>query len=207
MSYRVAVRALCEFAAKVGDLDLRFTPSPTAQEGIAGHQAVVARRDADYLAEYRLSGDYRMLTVSGRADGYDPAQNLLEEIKTHRGVVERIPDNHRQLHWAQARVYGWLMCIERELEEIELAVVYFNVLSKKETVFRETFSAGALRRFFETLCERFIAWAEQEVAHRRARDSGLEALRFPHPAFRTGQRELAESVYRAARDGHCLMAQ
>ncbi|EPN67268.1 Uvs006, partial [Pseudomonas syringae pv. actinidiae ICMP 19101] len=27
--YAVAVRALCEFTAKVGDLDLRFTPSPT----------------------------------------------------------------------------------------------------------------------------------------------------------------------------------
>lgn len=207
VSYRVAVRALCEFAAKVGDLDLRFTPSPTAQEGIAGHQAVVARRGAEYLAEYRLSGEYRMLTVSGRADGYDPAQNLLEEIKTHRGAVERIPDNHRQLHWAQARVYGWLLCRERELETIELAVVYYNVLSKKETVFRETFPADALRSFFETLCERFITWAEQEVAHRRARDSGLEQLRFPHPAFRTGQRELAEAVYRAARDGRCLMAQ
>jgi DNA excision repair protein ERCC-2 len=38
----VAVRALCEFTAKQGDLDLRFTPSPTAQEGIAGH----AHRDA-----------------------------------------------------------------------------------------------------------------------------------------------------------------
>ena len=34
MSYSVAVRALCEFTAKVGDLDLRFTPSPSAQEGI-----------------------------------------------------------------------------------------------------------------------------------------------------------------------------
>jgi DNA excision repair protein ERCC-2 len=28
--YTVAVRALCEFTAKAGDLDLRFTPSPTA---------------------------------------------------------------------------------------------------------------------------------------------------------------------------------
>ena len=33
MTYTVAVRALCEFSAKVGDLDLRFTPSPTAQKG------------------------------------------------------------------------------------------------------------------------------------------------------------------------------
>lgn len=42
MNYTVAVRALCEFSAKTGDLDLRFTPSPspTAQEGMAGHATV-----------------------------------------------------------------------------------------------------------------------------------------------------------------------
>ena len=44
MQYTVAVRALCEFTAKLGDLDLRFTPSPTALEGMAGHAMVVARR-------------------------------------------------------------------------------------------------------------------------------------------------------------------
>ena len=54
MSYTVAVRALCEFSAKVGDLDLRFTPSPTAQEGIAGHRRVVARREV--AAEWRAAG-------------------------------------------------------------------------------------------------------------------------------------------------------
>jgi hypothetical protein len=40
---RVSVRALCAFGAKAGDLDLRFTPSPSAQEGIAGHQLVQPR--------------------------------------------------------------------------------------------------------------------------------------------------------------------
>ena len=44
MKYTVAVRALTEFTAKQGDLDLRFTPSPSAQEGIAGHATVTARR-------------------------------------------------------------------------------------------------------------------------------------------------------------------
>ncbi len=46
MSYAVAVRALCEFTAKEGDLDLRFTPAPTAAEGMAGHSTVVGRRGA-----------------------------------------------------------------------------------------------------------------------------------------------------------------
>ena len=76
-TYTVAVRALCEFAAKQGDLDLRFTPSPTSQQGINGHQTVAASRSASYRSEVSLSGAYRHLVVRGRADGYDPEQQLL----------------------------------------------------------------------------------------------------------------------------------
>ena len=50
-TYTVAVRALCEFAAKQGDLDLRFTPSPTSQQGVNGHQTVAASRSASYRSE------------------------------------------------------------------------------------------------------------------------------------------------------------
>ncbi|WP_373188319.1 ATP-dependent DNA helicase [Halopseudomonas sp.] len=207
MSYRVAVRSLCEFTAKEGDLDLRFTPAPTAQEGMAGHRTVASRRGAGYLCEVALSGSYRNLQISGRADGYDPELNLLEEVKTHRGDVNRIPQNHRLLHWAQVKVYGWLLCAELELAEVDLAVVYFNVISQKETVLRERFGADTLREFFELQCSRFLAWAEQEAAHRIDRDQSLERLSFPHPSYRRGQRQLAESVYRAARDGRTLMAQ
>jgi Rad3-related DNA helicase len=207
MNYRVAVRSLCEFTAKEGDLDLRFTPAPTAQEGLAGHRTVASRRGANYQCEVTLSGSYHALQVSGRADGYDPDQNLLEEVKTHRGDVSRIPDNHRLLHWAQIKVYGWLLCQEMGLPEVDLAVVYFNVISQKETVLRERFSADTLRIFFELQCQRFLAWAKQEAAHRIERDHSLARLRFPHAIYRRGQRHLAESVYRAARDGKTLMAQ
>ncbi len=207
MSYCVAVRALCEFTAKVGDLDLRFTPSPTAQEGIAGHAQVTARRGTGYEREVALEGQYRQLTVRGRADGYDPRRNRLEEIKTFRGDLERQPANHRQLHWAQARVYGWLLCQSRGLDEIELALVYFDVVSHKETLLVEHHTADALRDFFESLCQRFVAWAEQELAHRAERDQALRALRFPHADFRSGQRQLAEAVYKAACTGTTLMAQ
>ena len=52
-TYTVAVRELCDFAAKQGDLDLRFTPSPTSQQGIAGHRTVAASRSASYRSEVR----------------------------------------------------------------------------------------------------------------------------------------------------------
>ncbi len=159
MTYTVVVRALCEFSAKVADLDLRFTPSPTAQEGIAGHRRVVARRGAGYESEVALQGRYQGLEVRGRADGYDPTANRLEEIKTHRGDLSRQPANHRQLHWAQAKVYGWLLCQARQLDSIEVALVYLDVDSDRQTVFSEQHAATDLQRFFERQCRCFLAWA------------------------------------------------
>jgi len=203
----VAVRTLCEFTAKQGDLDLRFTPSPTAQQGIEGHALVASRRGASWRAELPLQAEHGPLTVRGRADGYDEAANRLEEIKTHRGRLERQPANHRALHWAQLQVYGWLLCRARGLAEVELALVYLDLGSEAETVFAERWSAEALRAAFERRCEAFVAWAEQERAHRTARDAALAALAFPHPDFRAGQRPLAEAVWKATKSGRCLLAQ
>ncbi|WP_237885962.1 ATP-dependent DNA helicase [Pseudomonas sp. PGPR40] len=207
MSYSIAVRALCEFTAKVGDLDLRFTPSPTALEGIVGHRTVASRRSEGYQSEVELEGQYRTLTVKGRADGYDPAQNCLEEVKTYRGDLSKQPANHRQLHWAQAKIYGGLMCQKLQLEQINLALVYFDIVSEKETCLVEVFSAAELQLFFEHHCGLFLQWAEQEMAHREGRNLAAQQLAFPHADFRPGQRHLAESVFKAVSTGRCLMAQ
>ncbi|MDZ3992391.1 ATP-dependent DNA helicase [Pseudomonas sp. Teo4] len=207
MNYCVAVRALCEFSAKVGDLDLRFTPSPTALEGIEGHRRVVARRAADYESEITLEGQYQGLQVRGRADGYDPGRNRLEEIKTYRGDLARQPANHRQLHWAQAKVYAWLLCQARQLTSIDVALVYLDVDSDGQTLISEHYPADELQGFFETQCQRFLAWAQYQEQRLLERNQGLQALSFPYPQFRQGQRQLAETLYKAVSTGRCLMAQ
>jgi len=207
LSYSVAVRALCEFTAKVGDLDLRFTPSPSAQEGIAGHRTVAARRSAHYQSEVALEGEYQQLKVRGRADGYDPDNNRLEEVKTYRGDLDAQPANHRQLHWAQAKVYGWLMCQKLGLTQIDLALVYFDIVGEGETLLNQRFQAADLEAFFNQQCARFLEWAQQEMQHREARNHAAHTLGFPHADFRPGQRVLAESVYKAVSTGRCLMAQ
>ncbi|MDQ7729275.1 ATP-dependent DNA helicase [Halomonas sp. SpR8] len=206
-TYRVAVRALCDFTAREGDLDHRFTPAPSAQEGIQGHTLVASRRGADYIAELPLSGIFEGLTVTGRADGFDPAANRLEEVKTHRGSLERMADNQRALHWAQVKVYGALLCAERGLARITLTLVYLEIASGKETLLSQEASATELQAFFSDQCQRFLAWAEQEADHRQSRDSRLQTLGFPHGTFRPGQRELAEDVYKATSTGRCLLAQ
>ena len=174
---------------------------------MAGHTIVTGRRGADYQSEVGLEGDYKTLTVRGRADGYDPINNLLEEIKTYRGDLHGMADNKRNLHWAQVKIYGWLLCCAQNLSDINLALVYFDIASQDETPLTAHFTKAELKDYFEAHCELFLAWAERELAHRNARDLALNALAFPHPRFRPGQRELAEAVYKTASANTCLMAQ
>jgi DNA excision repair protein ERCC-2 len=203
----VAVRVLCDFAARSGDLDLRFTPSPTGAEGVAGHQAVTARRASGYQRELALSTVCQGLRVQGRADGWDAAAGRLEEIKTHRGEAALIAPNQRALHWAQARVYGAMLCEQLDLPGLEIALIYFNIDTGAETPLAEWHDATALRDDLHALCSRYRAWALQERAHRAARDAALATLPFPFTDFRAGQRGLAEAVYRTHKAGRVLMAQ
>jgi DNA excision repair protein ERCC-2 len=197
---------LCQFTAKRGDLDLRFTPAPSAREGIAGHSIVAKRRGQDYQTEVTLEGTHNGLHVRGRADGYDSQTRRLDECKTYRGDLARMPDNHRALHWAQAKMYGAMLCQKQQLRELRVALVYFDVDTEQETVMAEEFSAEELQAFFEEHCARYATWGNAELEHRQARDRALRALSFPYD-FYPAQRQLAETVYRAAALGEHLLAQ
>lgn len=205
--YTVSVRNLCAFAAKAGDLDLRFTPSPTAQQGRLGHQRVAQRRGPGYETEVSLEGVWHGLRVRGRADGFDPDSRTLDEVKTFRGAVEAIAPHHQQLHWAQAKVYGALICASRAIDKLTLRLVYFNVLDQTEHPLVQRCSAGELRLFLDDLCVRFLSWAHQEQSHRGLRDAALAQLAFPQLPFRPGQRALAAAVYRACLQSHPLLMQ
>ena len=150
--HTIGVRALCEFTAKAGDLDHRFTPTPSAQQGIAGHGVVARRQPPGYLAEVAVCGEHAGLRVRGRADGYDPDSRRVDEVKTHRGPLDKLPSNHRVLHWAQAKIYGWLLCSRFQLDAIEVALVYFDISSQVETVVSEHHTSQDLRAFFEAQC-------------------------------------------------------
>lgn len=205
--FTVPVRTLCEFSARHGDLDRRFTPSATAAEGLQGQQTVARRRGADYETEIVLEAVVGPLRLRGRADGFDPRRGCLEEIKTIRGHPDALPANRRLLHWAQLQTYGALFCRARGLAELTLALVYLDVASQVEVELREVFGADALEALLAARCAAFTDWARQEAAHRQARDAALAALPFPEPDFRPGQRALAEAVYRSTSAGRCLLAQ
>lgn len=204
-AHRVSVKTLCAFSAKRGDIDVRFVPSPTAQQGVAGHLRVQARRGAGYESEVVLSARHGLLHVRGRADGHDTARERVEEIKTFRGRFDAIRNNHRALHWAQAKVYGWMLCERDGLAHIDVALVYLDLGTDEEMVLEERCTREALATHFEGLCAAYAAWADSQAVHHAALSHRLAALAFPYATFRNGQRDIADAAYRAASSARHLL--
>lgn len=203
----VAVKTLVEFAAKSGSLERKFTPSPTGQEGIEGHKYVTSNRPESYQTEISLSIDYAGITFRGRADGYAPHAHCIEEIKTFYGDINAIPQNHRALHWAQAKCYGWMLCTQTACNEITLALVYFNLRDKKEFRFEETWQACDLKIFCEQLAEKYCQWHTQINQRLTYLEAWIERLQFPYSSMHNSQRLMAEAVYKAAATGRVILAE
>lgn len=203
----VAVKTLVEFAAKTGSLDRRFTPAPTGQEGIEGHKKVTSRRGEGYQTEMSLSISYNGITFRGRADGYDPAAHCIDEIKTFYGDVDRIPENHRALHWAQARCYGWMYCALNGCDQVNLALIYFELATETEFLLEENWKASELQKYFELLAEKYCTWQTQLNQRRHQLQQWLEQLQFPYGEMHASQRVMAEAVYKAAATGRVVLAE
>jgi DNA excision repair protein ERCC-2 len=192
----VNVLELCRFTARQGDLDHRYTPAPSAAEGIKAHRLARHSRPQSYQPEFHAQGTCCGLTISGRADGFDPNTGMVEEIKSHRGSPERINPGKTALHRAQLRTYGALIGRAHSLVQLPLKLTYVDIDSGVETSTSEIATVDSLWQELEDKCRLYIRWAHQEAQHREKRDQYLTNIQLPFSGFRTGQRSLSEAVYK-----------
>lgn len=197
---KIAIADLARFCHRRGDIDHRFKSSPTGAEGIAGHQHLYRHRPETYLSEYAVEHRHDLpdmtVVLRGRADGFDPAVNLLEEIKTCRVQPEDIPEEIATLHMAQAKLYAALVAQQEALESVTVRVTWLNIDTHAEWDMTEQCSRDVLSTFLADTLEAFAEWLQLLQAQRRQRDDSLADLAFPYGEFRTGQRQVAELAYK-----------
>ena len=128
--HSVTVRELAEFCFRRGDIDHRQMSSPTGAQGIEGHQRVFGRRPPSYQNEYPVDYQYRyeggVLSVRGRADGYDASEGLVEEIKTCRVNPKSIAPDVVAVHMAQARLYAALISQQNPCEALVVKLTWLK---------------------------------------------------------------------------------
>ena len=207
----VQVRELVEFALRRGDLggEREFVGRNRALAGTRGHQKLQRSRPAGYQKEVRLCHEVETpeftLRIQGRIDGLlaGPQEVMVEEIKTVQGGWDGVAD---PLHWAQAKLYGFMYAHANALEQIAIQMAYLNLDTGEVTEFRNRFSRAELAALFQAATAIYLDWLRAQREWCRQRDASIGALGFPFPHYRPGQRQLAVAAYRAiARGGRLFL--
>jgi len=208
----IAVRELVEFIMQEGDISPGTPVLQRFQDGIKGHKKIQDSRGEGYRQEVSLSATAESprtrLTVQGRADGIEetPSGWIIEEIKTTDMEIGEISEDRFPSHWAQARIYGYIWCRDRELESLTLRLTYLS--NRGGTIsFDKTESAADADAFFTFLTSAYLDWLESFSFTVTGKREAVRKLEFPFREYRPGQRQMAVEVFRTIRDGKVLFAE
>ncbi|WP_434797070.1 ATP-dependent DNA helicase [Terrisporobacter vanillatitrophus] len=203
---KISVRNLVEFIMKKGSIDNRFVGNIKAIEGIRGHQKVQKSYGDEYTSEISIKHTFTYeeveIEVEGRIDGLliENSKVIIDEIKTTTKDLLLIDEDSNPLHWAQVKCYGYMYCIQHDLDNIDLQVTYYNIENKSTRILRKNFQLRELKEFFFKLIDEYKLWVNMEKQWMEIRNESIKSLKFPFEKYRPGQREFAVRVYKSIVD-------
>lgn len=215
----VSIQNLLDYAMQSGDLSAGTRFSSRAVEGTRGHAAVrkafkeSLSGDDVYEAEvpisFQLAGKTVDLEINGRIDGVlkDASGITIHEIKTTTLSLDDIEHDHNLQHWAQAKSYAYMFADRYGLDYITVRLTYYQLDEKQEKSFIDFYSFDALEEFFMPMARDFLEWQELVYGWSDTRNRSIEALEFPYPEYRQGQREFADAVRAAVENREILFAE
>ncbi len=214
-SIKISVRSLVEFVLKSGDIDNRITSDAQKDAMLEGgriHRKLQKlMMGPSYRSEVVLKylvdeRDFQIL-VEGRADGIieDEDGVTIDEIKGVFTDISRL-EEPVPVHLAQARCYGFMYMEDHDTDRITIQVTYCQMETEQLRRFRYEYTRDELGLWFDGLIREYVKWADHLYRHELRRDASLKKLEFPYE-YRTGQKELATSVYRAIARGRNLFIQ
>ncbi len=215
INIKESVRNLVEFCMKSGDLDNRFSTNARAVEGTRAHQRLQKNNSeiySDYESEVYLSYDFKinnvLLSIEGRADGIirEDKKVIIEEIKSTYKKYAYI-DDLNELHWAQAKIYGFIYCQQNNLEQITIKLSYIQLDNDEVKSFERTFSNNDLKEFAMKIVNEYVEFALLIYKRKKKRNESARTVTFPFDNYREGQRRLVETVYNTIKHKEILFAQ
>ncbi len=199
---KISIRNLVELVLRSGDIDNRLVSSNRMLEGTRIHQKIQKESGEKYAKEVYLSYDYQIegftIKLEGRADGVitEPEGIVIDEIKSTARPLEHIDGDFSLLHWAQAKCYAFIYCIQNDLDNIFVQLTYFQIDTEERKIIRETYSIQELKDFMGQLLDKYVVWARMSDIWNTQRDHSIREMTFPFDSYRKGQRELAVAVYK-----------
>ena len=207
----VSVRNLVEYVMQEGDISFVFFKQSRMTEGTKAHQKVQKARGKEYQKEVTISGTIErkgcFLNIKGRIDGIlkKDKTTYIEEIKSTVQKLELLKNESNPKYWAQAKIYAYLYCKQKNIKTIGVQLTYFQIESQKTRTFSESYEFKHLETFCIDLIDKYLNWASTLGKWLTTRKESIKKLDFPFERFRNTYYWASKaSLYRSKnrRDGN-----
>lgn len=200
---RISVRNLIEFVMRSGDIDNSFKSNDRALEGIIAHNKIQSEYDKNYRKEVSMINTTKLedvtFIVSGRCDGLFESGDvqMIDEIKSTTRLIDDLDPEINQMHWAQAKLYGYFYMEENKTKSIDVQLTYINIDEDYVKRHKITFSYEELKDFYLKILHKYLDFSKRIVKWREIRDESLKEVPFPYEEYRKGQRKMSVGIYQA----------
>ncbi|MHB1453650.1 MAG: ATP-dependent DNA helicase [Saccharofermentanales bacterium] len=218
---RLSVRDLASYAYRHGGLGKASSFTETDDNPNRLHQQYIKASmkrnpEMEHYPEYYLKTDHEIspvrFEVQGRADLISVSSNgdiAVLEIKTIIDSKGVLPDKADIVHYAQARIYGYIFCMKTDSFQSGISVTIRYVLAPDHRIrdFTEHVDFEFLKTFFTESCLRLLEFTRSLNSYRKLRDITLKNLKFPYPSLRKGQKEFMNEVLASIKSKEPLYTQ
>jgi len=200
--YRLAVRDLVTFIYGTGDLESQSKHNRLKRIGQHLHserQATYAETDRrEVYVEATFHKAMHEITLSGRIDGVlGEKKDIIEEIKTTETALTLIEEDTFPAHMMQAKLYGYMYCLDTGLDSIRIHLTYIHHPSKQHKTLIKNQSFHELKETVDEALDAYMEWLTLYTEHQFEKRKTLEGLTFPHESYREGQYHFMGAVYQA----------
>ena len=213
MSKNIGVRELSYFIHQSGDLKEEFFSNKEINIGNMIHQHIQQQFDSNDKKEVYIKQDIlfsgETYNLNGYIDGilnYKSKSPIILEIKSTSEELDLITEDYHKEHMSQLKIYGYLYCLQHNLENIHLRLMYVSIVDYTTKCLDSILNIDDLEEFTFTTLEEYLKFLKLLEDNNIRREQTLKTIKFPFKSERMGQRELMANVYHTLMDENILYA-
>lgn len=207
---KIAIKELAYFVCQSGNLTTEFFSNNDLLKGQRAHEYLQSKYNDKSLKEVYIKKELSYLgdnyLLHGFIDGVLIINDeyIIEEIKSTTKELEEITLEYHKEHLAQLKIYGYLFCLNNQINTIKLRLTYISVIDYETKSFDLIIDIDNLEEFTFNILDEYIAFLNLIEESNVNKSKTIKEIEFPFKEKRQGQNKLMAAVFKAMNENEIL---